>query len=100
MSYYAFNELSRKAMLWTVQHIWPAGAQFAFNCYRHSATLIVRQKGKDALIIYSKEGVTHGDVLASLLYGLSMSPLSKELQEEIPALVQPWFANDSASGAS
>ena len=27
-----FNELSRLAMLCTVQHRWPAGARFAFNC--------------------------------------------------------------------
>ena len=25
------NGLSRLAMLWTVQHRWPAGARFAFN---------------------------------------------------------------------
>ena len=30
-----FNELSRLAMLWTVRHRWPAGARFAFNCYKH-----------------------------------------------------------------
>ena len=26
-----FNELSRLAILWTVQHRWPAGARFLFN---------------------------------------------------------------------
>ena len=26
-----FNELSLLAMLWTVRHLWPAGAIFAFN---------------------------------------------------------------------
>ena len=26
-----FNKLSCLAMLWTVQHCWPAGARFAFN---------------------------------------------------------------------
>ena len=26
-----FNELSRLAMMWTVQHRWPTGARFAFN---------------------------------------------------------------------
>ena len=30
-----FNKLRRLAMLWTVQHRWPEGARFAFNCYRH-----------------------------------------------------------------
>ena len=32
-----FNELSRLAMLWNVRNYWPAGARFAFNCYRHCA---------------------------------------------------------------
>ena len=35
-----FNELRRLAMLWTVRHRWPAGARFAFNCYRHWAQLL------------------------------------------------------------
>ena len=30
-----FNDMSRLVMLWTVQHRWPTGARFAFNCYRH-----------------------------------------------------------------
>ena len=37
-----FNELSRLAMLWTVRHRWPAGAKFAFNCYKHWAQLLLR----------------------------------------------------------
>ena len=28
-----FNELSRKAMLWTVRHHWSKGSCFAFICY-------------------------------------------------------------------
>ena len=37
-----FNELSRLAMLWTVRHLWPAGARFALNCYKHWAQLLLR----------------------------------------------------------
>ena len=40
-----FNEMSRYSMLWTVRHIWPKGARFAFNCYRYSVQLIVRTTG-------------------------------------------------------
>ena len=36
------NELSRLAMLWTVRHRWPAGARFAFNCYKHCVQVILR----------------------------------------------------------
>ena len=38
-----FNELNRRSMLWTVRHKWANGARFAFNCYRHSAQLILRR---------------------------------------------------------
>ena len=40
-----FNELSRLEMLWTVRHRWPAGARFAFNCYKHWAQLLLHQPG-------------------------------------------------------
>ena len=38
----AFNKLNRTLMLWTVRHLWPSGARFAFNCYKHHSTLILR----------------------------------------------------------
>ena len=40
-----FNKISRLAILWTVKHLWPAGARFEFNCFRHWAQLIFRQPG-------------------------------------------------------
>ena len=55
-----FNELSRLTMLWTVLHHWPAGARFAFNCYRHSAQLLLRQPGETPVTILSRKGFTHG----------------------------------------
>ena len=46
-----FNALSRLAMLWTVRHRWPAGARFAFNCYKHWAQLLLRQPGERLLLV-------------------------------------------------
>ena len=40
-----FNKLSRLAMMCNVQHLWPEGARFAFNCYRYWAQLILCQPG-------------------------------------------------------
>ena len=34
-----FNEINQVRMLWTVQHVWPSGARFVFNCYRHLSSL-------------------------------------------------------------
>uniref|UniRef100_A0A7S3DM41 Uncharacterized protein n=1 Tax=Entomoneis paludosa TaxID=265537 RepID=A0A7S3DM41_9STRA len=62
-----FNELSRKAMLWTVRHKWAVGAWFALNCYRHQAQLILRRKGRPCYTILSEEGVTQGDPLSMTL---------------------------------
>jgi hypothetical protein len=59
------NELGRKAALWTVRHKWAAGARFAFNCYRHSVTLILRRPGRpNCYTLQSQEGVTQRDPLA------------------------------------
>ena len=57
----AFNEENRTAMLWAVQHEWHSGAQFTFNCYRHWATLVVRNtKDWSGQFLHSKEGGTTG----------------------------------------
>ena len=55
-----FNDMSRLAMLWTVQQRWPAGARFIFNCYRHWVKLLLRQLGEPPVTILSREGVTQG----------------------------------------
>ena len=74
-----FNELSRLAMLWTVRHRWPAGAIFAFNCYKHWAQLFLRQPGELPVTILIREGVTQGDPLSMVLYGITLVPLAEEL---------------------
>ena len=64
-------------MLWTVCHLWQAGARFAFNCNRRSAQLILRQHHAPCHILLSQEGVTQGDPLSMILYGLALVPLAK-----------------------
>eukprot|EP00957_Ditylum_brightwellii_P027485 2077883-Ditylum_brightwellii.AAC.1 len=61
-----FNELSCYAMLWTVRHLWLAGARFVFNCYWHWALLIICRPGSPPIIIHSKEGITKGNPLAMI----------------------------------
>ena len=93
-----FNELSRKAMLWTVRRLWPNGALFSFNCYKHSSLLIVREKGGPCHILLSHEGVTQGDPLSMLLYGITLSPLTDSIQTEEQSVLQAWYADDAAMG--
>ena len=92
-----FNELNRTAMLWAVRHRWASGARFAFNCYRHHAQLVLRRRQGDSMILLSQEGVTQGDPLSMILYGIGLLPLSELLLEEFPGLRQPWYADDAAA---
>ncbi len=96
----AFNEGNRTVMLWTVRHKWPSGARFTFNCYRHWSVLVVRYPNGHALMIFSKEGVTQGDPLAMVAYGLLLLPLIRSLKSELPDVNQPWYADDSGAGGS
>ena len=91
-----FNLLGRLTMLWTVRHQTPKLSRFAFNCYRHEVRLVCRRRGKNALILRSKEGVTQGDPLAMTLYGIALMPLAEILREEFPTVLQPWYAEDAA----
>ena len=90
-----FNELCRKAMLWTVRHRWANGSRLVFNCYRHSAILILRRRNGDAIVLLSREGVTQGDPLSMVVYGLTLVPLAETVRGEVPDLVHAWYADDA-----
>ena len=95
----AFNEINRTATLWTVRHLWPSGARFTFNCYRHHSLLLVRAKdGDDGTFLFSKEGVTQGDPLAMVVYGIGALPLCRTIKDEVPECHQPWYADDVGAG--
>ena len=95
-AHHRFNKLSRLAMLWTVRHRWMAGAKFAFNCYRHWAQLLLRQPGEPPVTILSREGVTQGDPISIVLYGITLVPLSEELRAADPGLLSPFYVDDAA----
>ena len=96
----AFNEGNRTAMLWTIRHRWPSGARFTFNCYRHWTNLVVRSDNGTSLFLHSKEGVTQGDPLAMVAYGILLLPLIQSLKEALPEVEQPWYADDAGAGGS
>ena len=91
-----FNELSRLTMLWTVRHRWTAGGRFVFNCYMNWAQLPLRHPGEPPVTILSREGVTQGDPLSMVLYGITLIPLAKELKSADPGLLSPFYAYDAA----
>ena len=96
----AFNEDNRTAMLWDIRHKWPSGVQFTFNCYCHWGTLVVRDtEDGSGHFLHRKEGVTQGDPLAMIAYGISILPLIRELRGAHPRVTQPWYADDAGEGS-
>eukprot|EP00956_Cyclotella_meneghiniana_P019732 scaffold34249_cov24-Cyclotella_meneghiniana.AAC.2 len=82
-----FNEMNK----------WPSGARFAFDSYRHNLTLVVRTGDAEAAYwLEGQEGLSQGDPLAMLLYGIALMPLAERMQDAVPGALQPWFADDSA----
>jgi hypothetical protein len=93
-----FNELNRYSMLWNVGHRWAKGRRLAFNCYRHFNILIVRKdNGDSAYTLWGEEGVSQGDPLAMVLYGIALMPLAEHLRRAVPEALTPWYADDSAA---
>ena len=97
----AFNAGNRTAILWTVRHRWPSGARFSFNCYRHWSQLMIRSDdGYAGHWLTSQEGVTQGDPLSMILYGIGMLPLTIKLKTAVPDCMQPWYADDAGAGGN
>ncbi len=90
-----FNELNRGAMLRTVRYLWPKGATFAFNFYKRQSRLYLRHRSRhESTILLSQEGVTQGDPLSMVLFGLAVTPLGNHLRALHPTILQLWYADD------
>ena len=44
--------------------------------------------------LHRKEGVTQGDPLAMVAYGIGVLPLIRELRDTHPCVTQPWYADN------
>ena len=82
-----FNELLCKAVLWTVWHLWLAGAHFAAVCYHHQAKLVLQRPGEDTDFLLSCEGVAKGDTVSMILYRLALVPLAKRARVRLAQLL-------------
>ena len=61
--------------------------------------LVVRDTGDGSgHFLHSKEGVTQGDPLAMIAYGIGVLPLIRELRNAHPRVTQPWYADDAGAG--
>ena len=83
-------------MLWNVWHRWPAVARFVFNFYRHWEQILLHHPGESPVTILSREGVTQGDPLSMVSYGITLVPISEELRAGDPGLLSPFHVDDAA----
>ena len=81
-------------MIWKVHHRWPAREMFVFNEYRHWVQLLLCQPSDTTVILLSWEGVTYGDPLSMVLYGITISPLADELRDADPNLLSPFYTDN------
>ena len=94
------NKLSLLVMICTVRHCWTAEERFSFNFYNHWAQLLLCQPGDQTFTLLSREGITCGDPLFMVLYGIILVPLEEDIRAEDLRLVPPFYADDAAFDGS
>ena len=82
-------------MIWTVRHLWPAGARFAFNCYKHWSQNLLRQPGDPPVTLLRQDMVTQGDPPFMVLYGIALIPLAENLRLEELGILSPFYTDDT-----
>ena len=75
----------------------PSGTRFCFNCYHHHALWLDHGAIGKSAIISSQEGVTQGDPLSMICYGIGILPLIRMLKREFPNAKQQWYADDGST---
>jgi hypothetical protein len=71
---------------------------FRFNCYKHWSILVIQGNNGTGVFLFSKEGVTQGDPISMVPYGIGILPLIRILKQVFPEAEQPWYADDAGAG--
>ena len=88
----AFNSLTHTAMLFIIHILWSWCSHFLFNTYLGWCVLVLWGSSD---FLYSKEGVTEGDLLSMFMYAIGILPLIHSLCN--PAQwTQIWYADDAS----
>ena len=74
--------------------------RFAFNCYRHWSTQVIRAGYGMGQFLFRKEGVTQGDTLVMVEYGIGIIPFIRECKKTHTGITHPWYADDAGSGGN
>jgi hypothetical protein len=91
----AFNSVNRVSALLSARKNWPRCSRFLFNTYRGHSVLKLQNTNE---LLFSKEGVTQGDPLSMMMYGLAVLPLIHSLAIlHSQNVIQNWYADDAAA---
>ena len=85
-----FNNLMQQEMLWTVWHLCLVGTRFTLNLNKNWAQLLLCRPGSLLFTLLIKEGVTQGDPLLVVLYGITHITLTEEIQDSEPVILTPF----------
>ena len=66
----------------------------------HWAQLLPHQSGYAPVILMSQEGVTQGDPLSMVLYGITLVPIVEELRDSDPNLLSTYYSDDATFDGS
>ena len=59
--------------------------------------LVLKNRNDTARFLYSKEGLTQGGALATIVYRIGILPLIKNIKQEIPGGTQLWYTYDAGA---
>ena len=62
--------------------------------------LVICNLGGMGNFLHRKQGVTQGDPLSMILYGIGILPLIRKIREEHPLVTKTWYANDAGARGS
>ena len=98
----AFNYINQIGMLSTVSHLWTSRARFILNFYYHWSLLILRNGNGTGSFLHSREGMTQGDPLAMVAYGIGTLPPIKTwnrifMKSPSPDVTQPWYPDNAGA---
>ena len=87
----AFNEVNLVEIIWDVLHEFPRGA----------VTIVVRDtEDRSGHFFHIKEGVTPGDPLSMITYGIGFLPLIRDILDAPPRVTKPWYTDESGTGGN
>jgi hypothetical protein len=86
-------------ILYVTCYLWPQGARYAYNCYKHwSVVLFLDTIAGTATKIHSATGVVQGCPLSMYLYSLTTVPLIQRLQQEFSSMLHIWYCTTREKG--